>query len=236
MRFYRGIAVKKNETEEVIEGIRKSGHKAGDGSWAIMAPDLKEEYRDQSKWAELLRNENLSTRMTRAKSVETVGVCGDSDSASYYACVHNRTEEHDTPILIELDARGENAWIDGRDFLYTVVQLWDRRGGSEDNKERVRDTLARAFGKSIIPYLNRALLDKELDSRLALVDMATNDSAVIKAHASNEHWLQGRYGTIFKCAFSIRLPIRPAQILSVQIVDTEFRRPDSFSRLNDLIS
>ena len=54
------------------------------------------------------------------------------------ACSHNRKGKDTAPILIAIDAKPTDVIVDGRDFLYTVVQL--------GNPTASRNALQRLFG------------------------------------------------------------------------------------------
>lgn len=205
-----------------MDRIRENGLRIGDGKWTIVVPDLKEDFHEPISWKALLDKKDLSRKDTMFREVPTICACADADSASYYACVHNRTKEHDTPILIEFGAPRDYVWVDGRDFLYTVFQLWDRKSSSDVQKAHVKRVIVQAFGNGILRYLERTLEEGNPDIRLALCDLAINDNAVIEDHSRNKLWLKGRYGTIFRNAFSVRDPVPKSSIADVRVLDSSF--------------
>ena len=235
MKLFRGIAIPSDGVNDVIDHIKKNDMKLGNGLWFVMAPDLKEEKEDSVKWKNLVSKASLNTNETRKKEVETICACGDKASALYYACIHNRTETNDVPILIEFEAPIQDIWIDGRDFLYTVVQLWDRRTEKLQRKMKVQKVLIEVFGENISKYLERAFETNDVDRRIALVDLMINDQKVIEDHFNNKTWIHGRHETFFKSAFSVRSPIRPSQVNNVQIASDQFIKPDVFFDFRDLV-
>jgi len=230
------MAISRDKVDSEIEDTRKTGIRAGNGRWVIMAPDLKKEFQNPVKWMELISEDALSTDETRKKGVETVCACGDRDSALYYACIHNRTATNDTPVLIEFEALIEDIWVDGRDFLYTVLQFWDRKSHQQEQKRKVEKILTKVFGEGIIPYLEKVFRTYDFDRRIALVDLTINDHRVIESHFRNRYWIRGRFGTLFKSAFLVRSPILPSQILSIQVAKTHFIQPAKFFDLSDILS
>ena len=237
MRFFRGIAVSESEVSKTIKNIRKKGLHAGDGRWIVLAPDLKKGLQDAVKLSKLISDNNLSIERTRRKEAETICACGDRDSALYYACVHNRTEEKTEPILIEFKAPIEDIWIDGRDFLYTVFGLWDRTTSSKEQKNKVKNVLSIIFGKELLPYLQQVFQTPKDNSkkRIALVDLAINDHKIIKSHSKNIIWIRGRYRTLFKSAFLVRSPVPPSNIISVQIPEDSFSYPKEYVNLSEIL-
>jgi hypothetical protein len=51
--------------------------------------------------------------------------CGDRAGSAFYA-----KREHGVPLIVEFEVPWESMRVDGRDFLYTVFTLWDRKGTS----------------------------------------------------------------------------------------------------------
>lgn len=116
-----------------------------------------------------------------------------------YAWQHNRTEEHDTPIIIEFEAERDVVAVDGKDFLYTVFQLGD--------PGRARDVLKRSFGRRMLHYADRAWASNDGDLRIALCDLAIHDPEIVEAHYKSQVIIGGRHGTRFRNAFTVRLPV-----------------------------
>ena len=114
----------------------------------------------------------------------------------------------------------EEAYLDGRDFLYTVFQM--------GNPERARPIVERLFGSAILRYADRAWATKRGDhQRIAICDLAVQDDDVIHAHAKNTMVIGGRYDTQFCSAFMVRMPIPSERIVSVEQVSArDFAFPD----------
>jgi hypothetical protein len=117
--------------------------------------------------------------------------------------------------------------VDGRDFLYTLFQF--------GYPERARPVARQLFGVGIESYLERAWSTRNQNERVALCDLAAQDDAVILAHASSETVICGRYGTRFRNAFLVHLPIPPARILGVSQLETSRTLPVPAITLTDLL-
>lgn len=166
------------------------------------------EFRHPGDLDALFAKVNLSLKDTRPDGAQAdpgVCACGEETGAAYYAWQHNRKGENTTPIIMEFDVPDDAVSIDGRDFLYTVFQLGE--------PELARPVLARVFGNCILRYADRAWASKE--QSVALCDLARHDPQVIKAHHANAVILGGRYDTVFRNAFIVRLPVGTASIIRV---------------------
>lgn len=203
MRFFRGIAVPADKAESTIAGIRQQGLVSGQGTWLM-------EHEHPGDLDALYMKPDLSRDDTRpgTRAVAAVCACGDELGASYYACSHNLSSDDDTPILIEFEAAVSASAVDGRDFLYTAFQLGD--------PERALPVLERSFGTAVLRYAERAWSSEDQSFRVAQCDLAIHDPEVVEAHHANEIVIAGRYGTIFRSAFTVALPVRPASIIRVR--------------------
>ena len=236
MRFYRGIAVPENEVNEIVARIRLEGLKD-----TYKVPDLKACPRDGKKWNKLLHSTKLGIDLTRKENAEVVYACGDRKSALYYACIHIVTEVNTHPMLIEFDAPQRDVWVDGKDFLYNVLQLWDQHQAGVDRnrkKEVVQRTLLMLYGEAIFPYLQQIFTSKkdELHRRWALTDLAVNDAKVVTAHYRNKKWICGRYGTVFRNAFCVRSPISGSRIAATTSIKQPFAAPSCDVKISDLLT
>jgi hypothetical protein len=155
--------------------------------------------------------------------------CARFDDAAFYA----QRERRGLPLVISFEVPLADVVIDGKDFLYTVFQLWDREGKS--HLARVRMSLASLFGTAILPWFDRASREKDTISRIGLCDLATHDLAVIEAHHGNEIGILGRYGTRFRSAFAVPATIDPAAVLAVDEVDGSFDSPAAVVNLSDML-
>lgn len=207
--LYRGIAIAKEQAQKIKDGLISIGIRGDEGNWKILVPDTRD------KLEILFNRQDLTTDDTRAKTENTVCACGDKGGASYYALVHNthrNTEE--VSFVISFVMPLSAIWIDGRDFLYTCFQLWDREGARHFKEQS--EILKKLFGVNIEKYFKKAALSGDQDYRVAMCDLACQDSQVIQDHIRNKIIIGGRYGTKFRSAFSVKPPINPRQILSVK--------------------
>jgi hypothetical protein len=208
MRLYRGITVPEPAAVATIKAIEDNGLPVAAGFWNLAVHDLK------SNLDKLWRSPDLSMKLTRPECEEMVlrvCACARKRDALYYACSHNRKGEDTVPILITCDVDPRDVVIDGRDFLYTVVQL--------GNPTVSREMLKRTFGPAVLRYVDRAWGTADQYDRIACVDLAVQDPKVIAAHAANERVIGGRYRTRFSSAFMVRAPIAAESIVSVERVD-----------------
>ena len=208
MRFFRGISVPEADTRSVITQIERDGISGTEGKWKV-------KYSYPGDIDLLFSKADLSTDDTRDQELETpvICACGEYLGASYYALKHNRTPENNTSIVMEFEADMSSVAIDGRDFLYTAFQSGD--------PNRARPVLRTAFGGAVLRYAELAWKTKEQSKRVALCDLAINDPAVICSHYDNVLVLGGRFGTVFRNAFLVRVPIPASAIISVQKVSFE---------------
>jgi hypothetical protein len=136
--------------------------------------------------------------------------CGDELSASYYACIHN---SGNFPLVVKFQTTLENIYIDGRDLLYTVFQLWDMN--NSNNFARIRQQLNDLFGSSILHYFDHCENEKDHTKRIIYCNYACHDNEVKLAHLKNQIIIKGRYKTLFKSAFIVKSPISKEDILDV---------------------
>lgn len=195
MRFFRGLTVPAENAERVRSTIESQGLGLG-SQWSF-------EYRHPGSLDALFAKHDFSTQDTRPTNqagVPAVCACGEEMGAAYYAWKHNRTRENDTPIIVEFEADADVVAVDSRDFLATVFQL--------GAPAAARPALARIFGDAVLRYADRAWATDNQDARIALVDLARHDSAVVKANYANTAVLGGRHSTVFRSAFVVKLPAR----------------------------
>jgi hypothetical protein len=211
LRLYRGIAVQEAAADSVIDAIRRDGLIVEGRFWSGLAVrDLKPRLED------LWRSSTLTMEITRPEDLPElprICACADPSSAMYYACRHNRKGDHTASILIEFDADPDHVIVDGRDFLYTVMQL--------GNPVASREALERGFGTHVLCYADRAWSTPIADqsTRIACCDLPTQDQLVIRAHASNSLVIGGRHSTRFSSALMVEAPVPPANVVSVERVD-----------------
>jgi hypothetical protein len=69
------------------------------------------------------------------------------------------------------------------------------------------------FGPKILNYADRAWAVASDDRRLAYCDLAIHDPDVVRAHYANRHPISGRFGTSFRNAFKVKLPVLTSAII-----------------------
>jgi hypothetical protein len=185
MILYRGIAVPTNRASKVIADIRSRGLLPDQGRWRFRFYDLK------PLLPELRQRSIVTTADTELEGEMPTWVCacGDEMGAIYYATKHNRDRENNTPVLISFDANLRDVIIDGRDFLYRL---------SSAKIHSARPVAERAYGREILPYLDRAWATDDQNQRVAMCHLATQDDQVFSAHLNNEAVIEGRYNTRFR--------------------------------------
>jgi hypothetical protein len=224
MRFHRGIAVPADAATESVAAIRALGLVPGQGWWSMVAHNLKP--RLDELWG--LPVVTLAATRPVGQTPPWVCACTDEAGAAYYACQHNRSTKNDTPLLITFDADAADVIIDGRDFLYTLFQMGDRK--------RARPVAERLFGSAIFRYLDRAWSSQDQEQRLAICDLAVQDDAVVRAHAANEAVVEGRHGTRFRNAFMVRVPVPSERIVDVRVIEIDLCVPDAEISLDSIRS
>ncbi|MBK9730843.1 MAG: hypothetical protein IPO83_06110 [Chitinophagaceae bacterium] len=227
LTLFRGISVPEETEDMYMDRIKTNGIGGNEGKWKITVFDLKNHLQG------LFYKDNLSTDDTHSGN-KINGICAaDKLGAIYYAVKHNRSASSPIPLLISFDVPLENVWIDGRDFLYTIFQMWDKK--SNDNFINSRNILAETFGNSILQYFDHCHNSKSQE-RVAFCDLAINDPNVIREHYQNSTVIFGRHGTMFRSAFIVKPPISHFQIISVEKVDIFIPPFQKSYRLIDIIS
>jgi hypothetical protein len=177
---------------------------------------------------DLWRSPDLSLEMTRPKELPAlprICACASRRDAMYYACGHNSKGDHTASVLIEFNADLEDVVIDGRDLLFTMMQL--------GNPTSSREALDRVFEPAVLRYADRAWATSEQRARIACCDLASQDPTVTRAHALNELVIGGRYFTRISSAFMVKAPIPAASIVSVERVNCRaYVLPDIDIELN----
>lgn len=240
--FYRGITVSIEKVDKIIQKIFKQGISVGQGRWMLTVPDLR-----GVDLLKLIQDPKLNTSITRKKSINTFAATGDYNSALFYACKHNRTEENTEGVIIEFNVSLNRVFIDGRDFLYSVFQWYNRQNKGEMNKKHIKQILIKIYGSGIIPYVNQVFKTpyENQNRRIALVNVAVNDKKCVISHKKNKIWINGRYGTWFRSSFLIEGKIPPDDIVNVEHVKCDkivfdrkvppYVTPDFYISLRDLI-
>ena len=232
-KLFRGIAVSADTLNDVVEEIHSSGLRASNANqWQNEMPD-PESIREYQ--AELLTvPSKIRDSILAMPAKPAVYACGDLFGASYYALSHNKSHQKPCSIVITFEAPIEALSIDGRDFLYTAFQLWDKSG--KQNRDKVRQILARLFGQRILHYFDLASGSNETLARIGLCDLACYDLEVVSAHITNSVLIRGRHSTQFCSSFELPLPIPPQSIRSVNILPTNPTEPRQSISLDDVLN
>lgn len=220
MRMYRGISVSSEKFEEVCVDISTNGLRLSNFStWnTFEVVDLRSQIEDLLDKPDLLIDDTRPYRWVETSTgrqevltgaIPVVCACGDKLGATYYATRHNRSDDKNAPILITFEVDISDLYIDGRDFLYNFVF---QMGHSQVQRQCALEM----FGPALARYIDRAWQRDDTQHRIALCDLAVQDLDVIKSHHKNKLVIEGRYGTTFRSAFFVRLPIGPESILAVE--------------------
>jgi len=206
--LYRGFSVPKDASNITKNTIISKGLSGNEGFWKFELDNLRD------KLDILFNKPDLSTSDTRNSSspFPVVCACGDRIGASYYA--HRGDDSGKVPYVIKFAAPLSSIYVDGRDFLYTVIGYL---GKKPELKEKQILILKKLFGKAIERYLIKAVSSEESTYRFAMCDLACQDENVIIDHYKNKLVIGGRYDTIFRSAFFVKVPISSEQIISVEV-------------------
>ena len=237
MRLYRGLTVAEADAEIVRQQILREGLTSSPHGWNCQVVDLR------PRLAELLDKPDLTTADTRPSRkihhergwhLELIGgrdavcACGDDLGAAYYALKHNRSRDKTAPLLVTFDVDPDQVQVDGCDFLYNFVFQSGKTPGQ-------RAAALALFGDALGRYLDLAWRSDKMEYRVALCDLAVQDPDLVSAHLANQTVIGGRYGTVFRSAFMVPVPVAPAQIVSVTVPEPRSFVPEmtieSFRRL-----
>lgn len=209
LRLFRGIAVQSSLLPAVTREISDRGLMVGSGRWRMDFPDVAAIRIHQPT---LLRDLEVDPRERFPGSA--VGICatGCRAGATYYALKHNAAPGYE-PLLIEFEATVSDVYVDGRDFLYTAFQLWDRR--SEEMVHEQHRAIARVFGPRCAELFLLATRECDQRKRINLATLAVTDENVVREHYANTIPLGGRAKTKFASAFIVRGPVPASNVLSV---------------------
>jgi hypothetical protein len=207
--------------------IRATGQLAANATWQnTMASPAQ----IRSRASELVEAPgSIREEIARLPQRPLTYACARYDDAAFYA---RRTDG--LPVVISFEVPLEEVAIDGKDFLYTVFQFWDRE--DKGHFKRVRTSLASLFGPAILPWFDLARRESDTMARIGLCDLATHDLAAVEAHYGNEIGIAGRHGTRFRSAFAVPATVDPATVVSVTDVGSSFDLPPSFLDIRELLS
>jgi hypothetical protein len=208
--LYRGIAVGAATAAVVTDSIRTHGLAGTEGHWTIPLPDI-------CAVRKRLEADFLNPQIRRSQIYQTTPfkgacACGTQDGAVYYAIEHNRSTGT-VPLVVKFTASLSDVCVDGRDFLYTAFQLWDRHG--RGGLERQVKVIEQLFGEAALRYFEAATTTHDQQRRVALCSLACFDARVVLAHYENRRIIGGRHKTRFASAFEVRCPIGADRIVEV---------------------
>lgn len=171
---------------------------------------------------QLFQKQSLSIKDTREGYEEfPVVAFADELGAYYYALRHNYKEGY-VPLVIRarIDINKKYVYVDGRDFLYTVFGMWDKKMlakiyGNIKAYQIVSGILKQIYGDKVVGYFEKASKTTDSHSRISLCDLAVHDLDVTLAHANNRIVIRGRYYVTFKSSFFVEAPITSDEILEV---------------------
>jgi len=210
--LYRGISVPRQDSKKVIREICTNGLTISDKSfWQFKRADIR------LQAPNLFNKLDLTTKDTRISKeyFPVMCACGDRLGASHYAVKHNRDSGSEkVGIIISFSASLESIYIDGRDFLYTCFQLWDRETSKYFEKQK--QALCKIFGKEIEKYFLKSASSSKAQYRIAMCDLACQNLKLIQSYANNKVVLGGRHDTVFCSSFFVKIPVSPDNIIEVK--------------------
>lgn len=229
LTIFRGIAVGEAEVDSTTVRIQTAGLSGTEGSSTYMLIDLRPHAE------QILDNPALYRgAWDRYENFPVVWGCGDAEGASYYALKHNGGERVGrVGLLIEMGLPIDRCFVDCRDFLCTIFQLWDRDGVVA--RERVRQAVGHLFGDRALAYFDRAAATRDQQARIAFCNLAAHDIEVVRAHHANRTCIGGRFGTAFHSAFAVRAPVLASEIVRVSRANPS-APPCPAVRLPDLLA
>jgi hypothetical protein len=119
--MYRGIALDQQMANTDRAAIRQTGQLAAKSFWNNTMASPAQVRLCSSELARVPNN--IRDEITRLPQTPLTYACGDFEGAVRYAM-----RERGIPVVITFEIALEEVIIDGKDFLYTVFQLWDRDG------------------------------------------------------------------------------------------------------------
>jgi hypothetical protein len=213
MIFYRGLNL--NQTE--IGFIYQNGDmEANKGQW-LLKPTLNQHNMSVDDVLDRISVEpNDIKRYDRdSDSLSKVGkyVTACFEGASIYSNDSNEKQKH---VVISINANIEDVFIDGRDFLYTIIPVLIR---NMELNSTLSNKLALAFGEKIVEYIEkgRQIGNRESNIIFRFVDYICMDKTIIESHYNNDTVLiQGKYSTKFFSAFAVTGGVLPSMIKDIK--------------------
>jgi hypothetical protein len=207
--MYRGIALDQQTADADRMAIWQTGQLVAKSFWKNTMARPAQIRSRSSELAGLPGK--VRDEIGRLPQTPLAYACGDFEGAARYAL-----RERGTPVVISFKITLEEVMIDGRDFLYTVFQLWDRGGTS--HRDRVQENLSMLFGPAMLGWFDRACRETDTMARIGLCDLAVHDLAAIERHYANKTGIAGRHNRVFRSSFALPANLDPAAILDIQEV------------------
>ncbi len=218
------------EVDHVMAEIKNQGLRKVDGM--VWGSQMASPSAVRNRVAELMASPStIRDRISEMHTEHLLCACGDEFGATHYAVARSPKGDTSRGLLISFSASMNELAIDGKDFLYTVFQLWDR--DRKHHRELFRELLEMIFGKGILKYFDLASETDETNERVGICDLACIDLDVIRDHLQNKILINGRYNTRFCSAVQTQEPVPSAQIISVTTVHS---LPDAPEQQIDLYS
>jgi Luciferase-like monooxygenase len=183
LTLFRGISVQSSERHKVINSIRSYGLQGNEGVSSFSTPDVKAV---RTELERLFHNPQLLIEGTaQSGGFRGIGACGGAIGAEFYAARHNVTQQNDQGSVIEFSSLLDSIYVDPRDFLCAVFQMWDAE--SRKRRKEQHRALTDLYGPSIGRYFEAACNTTEHDLRIAMCNVAGFDREVVLAHHRNTH-------------------------------------------------
>lgn len=229
--LYRGIAVGAEDIDTALTNIRIKGLAGDEGDWKRKAPNVQKVTNNIDSF---YSNDNLRVDDIYDEA-DCLGIfaCGDEKGAKYYSLNHNATQEKSASIIISFEAKLEDIYVDCRDFLVTAFRSFDRE--SHDFHEKQLKELIHLFGASVERYFAKSCESDNHEYRTAMANLACFDTNVVKAHYDNDLTIEGRCGTQFQSAFTVKGPILPDSIVDCKVVNETYNLSLPYISLPDFI-
>lgn len=230
LRLKRGITIPFDKRAVTIDAIEQRGFDGTEGSWTFVFPEIGQV---RSRLEEHLSNPEVTWKQLLENSCEQmIFACGSKLGAEYYAASHNKNVDNGCALVIEFLHPIERVVVDVRDFLCTVMTLWDRH--SIKHFEKQLEVLQTLYGPSIGSYFEAIRKAEDPMRRIAICNFTAFDEQIIQAHHANTKVIAGRHNTIFNSAFGVTGPVLPNQIENIYEVEG-FSRPVSDVHLEQFI-
>ena len=210
--LFRGLAVPQSDVERVCLELKTQGLQKTEGMhWGSTMASPSAIRGQASKF--LSNHSTIRENISEMPQEHVICGCGDEFGATHYAASYSRSDERRHGIMVTYSMTLSDLAVDGKDFLYTVFQLWDRN--QTHHRETVRDVLEIIYGKAILDYFDTAAEMKDTIERVGICDLACVDLEVVRQHHRNRLLIHGRYHTRFFSAFQMQAPVPSQQIISV---------------------